>query len=257
MTRALRTVSIIAARRAASDANGLVVNGLFYLMVTAVLTSLWRTAAGTGEIAGYSAAALTWYAATAEAATIPLNFRAIEEIGDDIIDGSVAVELLRPIPPVAVRVAAAFGAMLPKMAVCVAVGTAYCWAVAGAPPRAVALLVAVLALPLGLLCNIVAQHAFAGTSFWIRDARSAWFIYQKFVFIVGGMLLPIQVLPDALETAALVLPFAAMAYVPARFASGHLDPWLLALQLAWLVALWVLARATFAAGERRLQVVGG
>ena len=108
-----------------------------------------------------------------------------------------------------------------------------------------------------MLCNIVAQHAFAAVSFWIRDARSAWFIYQKFVFIVGGMLLPIQVLPGALETAARWLPFAAMAYIPARFASGHLEPWLLAIQLGWLVVLWVAARATFSAGERRLQVVGG
>jgi ABC-2 type transport system permease protein len=255
--RALRTVSVIAARRAMSDVNGLVVSAVFYLMVTTVLTSLWRSAAGPAGIAGYSAAALTWYAATAEAATIPLNFRAIEEIGDDIIDGSVAVELLRPVPPVAVRIAAAFGAMLPKMALCMAVGVAYCWTVAGAPPRSAALLVTAVALPAALLCNIVAQHAFAGVSFWIRDARSAWFIYQKFVFIVGGMLLPVQVLPDALETAALWLPFAAMAYIPARFASGHLEPWLLAIQLGWLVVLWVAARATFAAGERRLQVVGG
>ena len=257
MMRALRTVTVISARRAMSDRNALVVNGLFYLMVTVVLTSLWRSAAGDAGIAGYSAAALTWYAATAEAATIPLNFRAIEEIGDDIIDGSVAVELLRPVPPVAVRVAAAFGAMLPKMAVCVAVGVTFCWVVAGGPPNAAALAVAAVALPLGLLCNIVAQHAFAATSFWIRDARSAWFIYQKFVFIVGGMLLPIQVLPEALESAALWLPFAAMAYVPARLASGHLDLWLLGVQAGWLVVLWVAARGTFAAGERRLQVAGG
>lgn len=257
MTRALREVALVSARRVLGDPNGLVVNGLFYLMVTAVLTSLWRSAAGDGEIAGYTAAALTWYAATSEAATIPLNFRAIEEIGNDIIDGSVAVELLRPLPPVTVRIAAAFGYMLPKMGVCMVVGVAYCWAVAGAPPDATALMLAAPALCAGLLCNIVAQHAFAATSFWIRDARSAWFIYQKFVFVVGGMLLPIQVLPEVLETVAMLLPFAAMAYIPARLASGFVEPWLVGVQLAWLVVLWAAARVAFRAGENRLQVVGG
>jgi ABC-type uncharacterized transport system permease subunit len=48
-----------------------------------------------------------------------------------------------------------------------------------------------------------------------------------------------------------------MAYVPARLASGHVEPRLLGEQLAWLAVLAVVAAAAFRAGERRLQVVGG
>jgi hypothetical protein len=48
-----------------------------------------------------------------------------------------------------------------------------------------------------------------------------------------------------------------MAYVPARLASGHVEPWLLLEQLAWLAVLAAAAVAMFDAGERRLQVVGG
>ena len=51
--------------------------------------------------------------------------------------------------------------------------------------------------------------------------------------------------------------FMAMAYVPARLASGHVEPQLLAVQLGWLVVLIAVAHTVFAAGERRLQVVGG
>jgi ABC-2 type transport system permease protein len=84
-----------------------------------------------------------------------------------------------------------------------------------------------------------------------------WFLYLKAVFITGGMIIPLELLPDALERAALVLPFRAMAYAPARLASGHAEPGLLVEQAAWIVALAVLAGAAFRAGERRLQVVGG
>ncbi len=56
---------------------------------------------------------------------------------------------------------------------------------------------------------------------------------------------------------AKALPFAAMAYAPARLASGHVEPVLLAVQLGWLVVLLGCAVAVFAAGERRLEVVGG
>jgi ABC-type uncharacterized transport system permease subunit len=53
------------------------------------------------------------------------------------------------------------------------------------------------------------------------------------------------------------LPFLAMAYVPARLASGHVQPQLLALQAGWLVVLLGAAVAVFGAGQRRLQAVGG
>src|SRR5207245_7380168 len=66
-------------------------------------------------------------------------------------------------------------------------------------------------------------YAFAGASFWIRDARSTWFLYHKLVFVLGGMLLPLQVLPAWLRTIAECLPFVAMAYAPARLASGHIE----------------------------------
>ena len=48
-----------------------------------------------------------------------------------------------------------------------------------------------------------------------------------------------------------------MAYAPARLASGHFEPWLLVVQLAWIAVLAVAAVAVFRVGERRLQAVGG
>jgi ABC-2 type transport system permease protein len=71
------------------------------------------------------------------------------------------------------------------------------------------------------------------------------------------MLLPLEVLPHGIERVAKLLPFMAMSYAPARLASGHFEPALLLVQLGWLVVLSAVAVAVFAAGERRLQVVGG
>ena len=113
-------------------------------------------------------------------------------------------------------------------------------------------------LVLAVGCNLVAQHAFAGAAFWLRDARSTWFLYQKLVFLLGGMLLPLEFLPTGLGDVARALPFAAMAYAPARLASGHVEPWLLLVQVG--VARRARSPAPAAssgAGERRLQVVGG
>jgi ABC-2 type transport system permease protein len=208
-------------------------------------------------VAGYSGAALTWYIAASEAATIPLNTRLIAMVGDDIDAGVISVELLRPASVVLVRIASEFGRTLPHLGLCIAMGAGLSWLTVGAPPHAGAAALAVVSLVLAIGCNVVAQHAFAGVSFWIRDARSTWFVYQKFVFVVGGMLLPLEVLPSSMATVAKFLPFMAMAYAPARLASGHFEPWLLLVQAGWMVVLCGAAARVFRAGEQRLQVVGG
>jgi ABC-2 type transport system permease protein len=258
-TRSFLVVVGTAARRSLADRSALALALGFYVVVVTVLSALWRAAAesGHGTVAGYSAAALTWYITASEAATVSLNIRLIEQIGDDIASGAVATELLRPASVLGVRMASSIGNALPRLAACLVVGAGMALVTVGGPPSAGAFALALPALVLAVACNLAAQHLFAAAAFWIRDARSTWFLYQKFVFILGGMLLPLEVLPDGLHRVAAALPFAAMAYAPARLLSGHFEPALLAGQLAWLLALSFLAVTAFAAGERRLQVVGG
>jgi ABC-2 type transport system permease protein len=248
-----------AALRVLAERGGLAVTLVFYLLVTVVLASLWRAAVGAngGNVAGYSVVAITWYVAMTEATTVSIRQRLISDVGREIGSGAIAVELLRPASVLGVRFAAEIGHVLPRLAACALTGAVFSVLVAGPPPHAGALALALPSLALAVACNIAAQYAFAGTAFWLRDAGSAWFIYQKLVFVMGGMLIPLEALPGWLHQVASVLPFRAMSYAPARLASGHFEPVLLVEQAGWLAVLLVAAGAVFRAGERRLQVVGG
>jgi ABC-2 type transport system permease protein len=257
--RLLLVTATTSARRTMAEWGGLVVTAGFYAAVIVVLGSLWRAAAHAhgGRLAGYSGSQLTWYIAASEAATVSLNVRLIEDIGNDIASGAIVVELLRPASVLAVRMAAEFGRALPRLALCLVTALVVDGAITRSLPSAAAGGLAVIGLLLAIACNLAAQHAFASAAFWVRDARSTWFLYQKLVFVVGGMLLPLEVLPGPLEHIAKALPFMAMAYVPGRLASGHVEPALLGVQVLWCAVLVGLAVRGFAAGERRLQVVGG
>lgn len=250
MTRAL----VIALRRVVAQPGGLVFAAVFYVMVTGILSGVWRVAAEVsgGEVVGYSAVALVWYIATSEAATIALPLRLIDDIGGDIGSGRFDTELLRPVSPLALRMATEVGQMLPRLAACISAGIALAWVVGGAPISGTALGLALPSLLLAVVTNLLAQHAFAAASFWILDARGMWFLYTKLVFVLGGMLLPLEVLPDGVAIVARFLPFAAMAYAPARLASGHVEPELLLFQLFWLLVMAAVARRAFAAGEAHL-----
>ena len=256
--RRLAVPADVSGRRLLASRDGLVVSVLFYLIVSGVLSALWRAAAGEdGTVAGYSAAALTWYVITAEAAICAIHVRLIEQVGDDIGSGAVAVEMLRPVPVVSVRLAAEVGSCMARLGVLLVSGATYAWLVVGPPPSTAGALLALPALVLAVAANLFLQYALAGSAFWLRDTRAMWFLYQKLVFLLGGMLLPLQVLPGVLHDVAMALPFMAMAYAPARLAAGHVEPWLLVVQAGWIVVLAAGAGAVFAAGQRRLQVVGG
>jgi ABC-2 type transport system permease protein len=249
-----------AARRTLADPNGLLATGIFYLIATGVVGSLWRAAAAGapgGELVGYDARAFTWYIAISEVAMMALPFRMVELIGDDIASGAVASDMLRPAPVVGVRIATSVGGALPRVAVLAAFGSLMSMLVVGAPASAAGLALAVPSLVLAVLVNVAGQHAVAAASFWLRDAKSTWFVYQKLILVLGGVLLPLQVMPEWLERVAAALPFAAMAYAPARLASGHVEPELLLVQAAWGVVMVAAAAWVFGAGERRLQAVGG
>jgi ABC-2 type transport system permease protein len=249
----------LSARRTMRQRGELAVRVTFYAVILVIFSALWSAAtkANGGSIAGYTAHSLLWYVAAAEGSVIATKPRMIETIGWDISSGAIVTEMLRPASVVGLRLAAELGEALVRLVASLAVGGVIVWLYVGPPPSAAGIALFVPASLLAVGCNLAAQHAFAGAAFWLRDARSTWFLYQKLVFLLGGMLLPLEFLPTGLADVAKALPFAAMAYAPARLASGHVEPWLLLVQGAWLVALLACAGGVFRAGERRLEVVGG
>lgn len=245
-------------RRLVASPGEMVARACFYGVIVGVLSSLWRAAAEAtgGAIVGYDVAAITWYIVFSEASVNGTKFRMIEQIGTEIGSGAFAVEMLRPVRAVTFRMAAELGDGVVRLGAMVAAGTLFGTLIAGPPPRFGPYLLAIASALLAIACNMAAQHAFAAMAFWQHEAKGAWFLYQKLVFVLGGMLLPLQIFPAWLESAAWVSPFWTMSYAPARLAAGFAEPWLLLGQVAWLVVLYGAAVAAFAAGERHLQEVG-
>ena len=251
------TAFTTSARRGLSNRAPLAARVGMYLVILGVLSALWKAATeAQGAIAGYDYPSMLWYLTVAEAAVISIDPRLIEYVGSDIGDGSVTVEMLRPISVVGFRIAATLGECMARFGLAIVAGAAFTWFQVGAPPNPGAALLALPAMLLALSTNLASQYCFAAMAFWVQDSKAAWFLFHKLVFLLGGMLLPLELMPRQLEAVARVLPFQAMAYAPARLAAGHFEPLLLLVQGAWLVTLLAGAVYLFALGQRRLVVVG-
>jgi ABC-2 type transport system permease protein len=241
-------------RRTMRNPGALLFAVFFHTMVTLALSAVWRSsvAAAGGSVNGYNAGAITWYVVFVEIATVTSTSRLIADVIDDIGTGRVQMEMLRPATVVLHRIAIALGAVMAKVAVCTVSGAALGLLLGGQPPHIGAALIAVLSAALAVVCMVCFQHAVGSIGFWFRRVGTIWFIYAKLVFVLGGTLIPLEMLPDRLAFVAKLLPFHAMAYAPGRFAAGHLDWWLLGSQIFWIAigagcAVWV-----FSIGERRV-----
>jgi ABC-type uncharacterized transport system permease subunit len=113
-----------------------------------------------------------------------------------------------------------------------------------------------LAVVLNVLLNIVV----VGSCFWVGGERSMSFVYSKFFFFGGGMLIPLEFVPGVWSTVLMVMPWASAAYVPATLAVSA-DPldrwWLVLLQLGWIAITFAACAVVFARGERKLSTEGG
>jgi ABC-2 type transport system permease protein len=246
-------------RRTIADPGDMAVRVGFFAIILVVMSALWSAAVDSqgGSIGGYDLSALLWYVFAAQTAVLGVRPRSVEEIGDEIGSGAIAIQMLRPVSVVGLRMSIELGEAAARLIGAFVAGGLLTWWFAGPPPSAAGLALAVPAIVLACAANIASQHAFGAVAFWLLDAKSSWFFYQKLVFLPGGMLIPLGLLPRPLEVISLLLPFATMAYVPGQLASGDANPLLLVWQLGWLAALVATAVAAFSAGERRLQVLGG
>jgi ABC-2 type transport system permease protein len=96
-------------------------------------------------------------------------------------------------------------------------------------------------------------------AFWITRADSLLALQDSLVFILSGMIAPVALLPDFLQTAAKILPFYYMVGFPVEILTLSVREAALGLlvQGAWLLAAAVLTVVMWRTGLRRYSAIGG
>jgi ABC-2 type transport system permease protein len=99
------------------------------------------------------------------------------------------------------------------------------------------------------------------TAFWLTNIQAVISLSDVAVYLFGGILIPMQLLPGALQHVALWLPLQSIFAFPLSVmlvrAQG-VDMYMgLAGQVVWCAILGFLARVMWNAGLRRYEAVGG
>ena len=228
-----------------------------------VFMALWSTAfgvSGRAELSGYRLAEMVWYLAMTETITLSTS-RAFVEISEAVKAGDLAYTLARPLSYPFYQVANSLGNSVPRFALNLLTAAAVVGLgmreIAGSPAGLAAFLgMAALALVLDSLIAVLIGLS----AFWIEETMPAFWIYQKLLFTVGGLFLPLEMFPEGLRRAVAWLPFQFIAYAPARAFVAFEPGFVLravAGQIAYIVVLTALVVLVWAQAQRRMVIHGG
>lgn len=235
----------------------------FIVIIMFIFVQLWGAVyetRGAAEIAGLSLTATIWYFLLAEMIELG-KFRHDEKISSEVKDGSIAYALVRPYNYLVYHFFNGLGDTLVKMVLILLMGLpVVVWHV-GWPQVDVRTLPAVLlVVVLALVLDFVMASSIGLLAFLTEDTFSFRLIYQKLIFILGGLLIPLDFLPDWLRRIAEMLPFAYTTYAPARLFvafDGALFARLLAMQVLWIGITVTLLTLQYRWAVRRLSINGG
>ncbi len=231
----------------------------FFGLLMLIFAKLWQTAFASGMRASANAAGMLWYLAATE--WITLSTPAIHvQIEEDVRDGSYAYLLARPLPYISMRLAEAIGQLAMRGLVLATAGFGLTFLAAGQGPGGLRPLLVFFPIACAAALVMLLFHGAIGMSaMWLQEASPVFWVWQKLLFILGGLMVPLSIYPEWLRTGAIFLPFYALLYAPARLllrydaraaaeAAGLLMIWGVA---ALALVYWLARRAI------RTVVIGG
>jgi ABC-2 type transport system permease protein len=236
-----------------------IIQFIFRLLRVVVLLSLWRVILPEHDTAGMTLSTTLTYTLIQEVFAEQLLPRTNIEWA--LHDGGIVMRFLQPLDLVSQFMAhmvggwvfglAFFSLPLLLMAPWLGVNPAPVSVLAGALFLVSVIYTIAIGVAFDFIFAALLTH-FEGSAYMVGRVRVA------ISLMLSGALVPLALLPWNLGAILQWLPFASLASAPLRIYTGTGDPrLLLALQVAWAVVLWVLARRLWQHYREQLVSYGG
>jgi viologen exporter family transport system permease protein len=211
--------SRIAATEARRERSELYGRMAFFVVILGVFSSLWRAVAEAGMPVAADPKSLVWYLAATE--WILLSAPPIHiEIQEAIRRGDVVYRLGQPASYVAAEFATGFGLLAMRAPFLGLTAFLCAFAFTGWIPPLTALLIVV---PFGFAASALITALYLGIgllAFWLQDVAPVYWVWQKLMFVLGGLMLPLELYPTIVQRVAVFTPFPSLLAAPASFVLG-------------------------------------
>lgn len=240
---------------------GAFTNTVFGVIKVSILFAA-ADAAG-GVVAGYDKAGLSTYTWVSQGLIAVVWMFVWTPVTQRVRTGDVAIDLGRPVHPIAAWLAEDIGragqACLVRFVGPMVVGGLLYGLRVPRQPETVPLFV--LGTALAVVISFGGRLLVSLAAFWLVDVRGVLNIYVLATGVLSGLLVPVHFLPGWARAVAYATPFPWMMQTPVDIATerstGTAALGLLAVQAVWAAVLLGACVWVFGRGTRRLVVQGG
>lgn len=224
-----------------------------------VMLALWNAAAAEGPLAGFGQAEFARYFTVTLVVRQLTGAWVVWDLNHGVRTGELSTYLLRPVHPLAWNLAQTIAALPFRLVVLAPILAALLlWRpdIAFLPSPGV-VLAGALSVLLAFILSWLVQAMFGMLAFWFEQSLGLFNLWFAAWAFLGGYVLPLDLLPGAVRTAAAWLPFQATLAAPIELLLGRAPiAQTLAVQAAWVALAFVLARSMWRRGLRRYGAVG-
>lgn len=187
-------------------------------------------------------------------------------VSDDVVKGTVAMNLIKPIDYRISLIAMASGNMVYRFlvpSVFIWIGLeVYKVKVLGLPPVTVlGVLLYLLSCIMSFLIYVLFDFCFGMIAFFTTYIFGMRMAKEALLSFLTGQLIPISFFPAAIQRVFDFLPFSSMVYTPVMIYLGKYTgstlAYMMLRQAAWVVLLYVLGSLIWRKVTKRLVVLGG
>ena len=234
---------------------------IFILLILFIFTNIWKTIySGQAVIEGFTMVMMIWYLLMAES-IVTSTSPVVRDVNKEIQSGEIAYQLNKPYNYVFYHLAKSISYRVIGFFLTFIIGAILIYLMVGG------ITLSLINLPLVIITAILAfildffmMMSIALLAFWFEDTNAFRWIYDKIIFTIGGMLIPIELFPKWLSSISNVLPFSFVAYHPAKlFVSFNMTQFLkvAGVQIIYILVFLCVAMIIYKVGSRRININGG
>ncbi|HUH07325.1 MAG TPA: ABC-2 family transporter protein [Egibacteraceae bacterium] len=253
----------VARRTMLAYRGGFIVHVLGATLALVALFYLWRAIfAASTALEGYTWEQMKAYLLVAFLSSMLVAWFGEWRVAEKIMDGEVAGDLVKPLDFQRARLAEVVGAVAIELVVS-AVAVAVILVAFGSMVMPGGLHAALFAVSFvaGLMLKFTVVYAVALVCFWTTGYLGVVWARTAITNLLSGALIPLAFFPGWLRGLAQALPFQGIVATPAAIYLEQVDARtavrLIAVQAAWIVALWWVGRFMFSRGVRQVTIHGG
>lgn len=249
--------------------------GRFYLFIFARLFSLFVTyylwvaiyqSSNNTSISGFTINEMILYVFISFITNTIVHVNVSYEIGHDVVEGSIATNLIKPIN---YKVRLFYGALgeliyrfiVPSLFVWIGLIVMQYVTNQTLPPNITTILLYLTSAILSFIILFFFDFCFGMLAFYTTYIWGMNMAKVALLSFLSGQIIPLDFFPVVIQKIFDYLPFASMNYVPVMIYLGKISGmelvYALVRQIIWVGVLWMLSHALWNKATKRLTILGG